>query len=309
MNSSIEKFRNYLPLLQNLNPNAKGIWGVMSPQNMVEHLGGVFYSTAMGKGGSLIYPPEQAAKMKARFMGAYYPFPKNIKRPGTHDKPTVPPPLRYGSLEEAIQKLEGAAELFIRTYQTNPEKTDSHGFFGDLTMEEWLHFHIKHIEHHFRQFGLLPPADEKITEIEKLLYKTYTKVMDDTPRKWGEMNAHQMIEHLGLVFLLSTGKFGIIYKGTEEDAKRYWEEFQQAENPWLTVFPSTNFGKPRPTRCETIEESKELLKQAFQKYLAYCENNPDGINPHFYLGNLTIDQWRYVHVKHLKHHLRQFGVI
>lgn len=309
MNSSIEKLQTHLQLLKNLNANDKGLWGVMSPQNMVEHLGGVFYSTAMGKGEPLIYSPEKAKKVKARFMSAYYPFPKNVKRPGTHDQPTIAPPLRYNSLEEAIQKLHKAVELFIKEYQTNPEKTASHGYFGDLTLEGWLHFHIKHIEHHFRQFALLPPADEKITELEKLLYKTYTKITIDLPAKWGEMNAHQMVEHLSLVFLLSTGKFEFPHKGTEEEAKRYWEKFQQAENPWITVLPRVQFTKPRPPRCATIEESKQLLKQTFQKYLTYCENNPGAINPHFFLGNLNIDQWREVHIKHIKHHLRQFRVI
>ena len=128
-----------------------------------------------------------------------------------------------------------------------------HGYFGDLTMEEWTAFHIKHLEHHLMQFGALP-YDEKIPQLEKLLYKVTSKIPADAPAKWGKMNVHQMIEHLGLVFVLSTGKFDLPYKGTEADAKKYLEGFQASDNPWREVFPATSFGDPKPPRNATIEE-------------------------------------------------------
>jgi hypothetical protein len=309
MNPQIEKLKSRVALLGNINSDEKGRWGVMTAQNMIEHLGGVFYSTSLGKTGKLMLAPEQASKLKNRFFSAYYPFPQNVKMPGTQDKPTVAPPHRYASFEEALEKLNSALDKFLEALATTPQKPSIHGYFGYLTMEEWLNFHVKHVEHHLIQFRQLPEMDEKIPKIEKSLYKLRTNITADTPAKWGKMNAQQMVEHLGIVFLLSTGKFNIEYKGTQEDAQKYWEDFVKSPQPWKTVFPTVNFTEPRPTRHETIEASLAELWSTWQKYLTYCEENPEAVNAHFFLGNLPVDQWRQVHVKHFEHHLRQFGII
>jgi len=307
MNPLIEKLQTRLNLFQSLNVDSEKQWGAMSPQNMIEHLGGVFYGTAKGGKNKMYLDSETAAKAKARFFSSYYPFPKGVKMPGTQDQPTEAPPLRYSSLEEAKEKLKSAVQFFLKQLQENPELISTHGYFGDLTIEEWLPFHIKHVEHHAMQFGLMP-RDEKIPELEKLLYKVKSKIQSDSPAQWGKMNAHQMVEHLGATFVFSTGKFDMPYQGTEEDAKRNWEGFLQSDDPWKEVFPNINIGDPRPTRKPTIIESKNSLFKSFYGYLTYCEANPDAIHPHLAMGNLTVDQWRMVHVKHLKHHLRQFGV-
>lgn len=308
MDSAIQKFQERVQLLDTLTSETKGNWGVMDAQNMVEHIGGIFFGTAKGTTNmSLVLPPEQAARAKAGFFSRYYSFPKGVKMPGAQDQPATAPPHRYASFEEALQKCKAASDLFVQACQANPTVTSVHGYFGDLTMEEWLAFHIKHVEHHLMQFGILP-YDEKIPQLEKFLYKINKGIHADTPTKWGKMNAHQMIEHLGLVFVLSTGKFDLAYKGTEEDAQRYWESFQASNDPWKEVFPPTSFGDPKPPRNPTIEASKAALQKTFRKYLAYCEANPEAINSHFFLGNLSVDQWRQVHVKHLQHHARQFGL-
>ena len=261
MNPLITKLQERVKLFDSLQEADKGQWGIMTPQHMVEHLGMLIYETSIGKGiASLVIPEDQVAKMKGRFFSAYYPIPKNVKMPGTQDEPTVLFPLRYASLEEAKEKLNGAVTNFLAQYESHPEQVSLHGYFGELTMEEWLAFHIKHMEHHLMQFELLPAADEKITQLEKLLYKVYTKVSADATAKWGKMNAHQMIEHIGLVFVLSIGKFDLPYKGTAEDAAKYWSEFQEAPAPWKTVFPTTSFGEPKPPRAASIKASKVGLQ-------------------------------------------------
>lgn len=307
MNPLIEKLQSRLNLFQSLTPDSKRLWGVMSPQNMIEHLGGVFYVTAKGAKGKILLPPDTAAKAKTRFFSSYYPFPKGVKMPGTQDQPTVAPPLKYSSLEEAIGKLNGAVQLFLKQYQEQPQQTGTHGYFGELNMEEWLAFHIKHVEHHAIQFSLLT-KDENIPKIEKLLYKVKTKIQVDAPAQWGKMNAHQMVEHLGATFLFSTGKFDMPYKGSEEDANLKWEGFLKSDDPWRAIFPNINIGEPRPPRKSTIEESKNSLFKSYSQYLAYSEANPEAVHPHLAMGNRTIEEWRLIHVQHLRHHLRQFGV-
>ncbi len=307
MKATAEKLQNRISLFESLAEETQGQWGVMSPQNVIEHLGGVFYATAKGFTGKMYLEPDVAAKAKARFFSSYYPFPKGVRMPGTQDEPVAAPHLKYTSLAEAKSKLNNAVLYYLDQLKENPSKTSTHGYFGDLTLEEWLPFHIKHVEHHAMQFGLLP-RDEKIPLIEKLLYKVSTKIEADTPAAWGKMNAHQMVEHLGATFLVSMGKINRAYEGTEEDAKQKWEAFQKSDDPWNEVLAGINIGEPRTPRKETIEESKKMLQQAYQKYLRYTEENGSATHAHLAMGDLTVDQWRQVHVKHMQHHLRQFGI-
>lgn len=307
MDLLVKKLQERVQLLNKVESEKQRLWGIMSPQNLMEHLGGVFYATAKGIKGKVVLAPEAIPKVKARFFSSYYPFPRNIQMPGAEQKPAKAPALRYRSLEEARGKMNTAVQLYLRQLESQPEQTATHGYFGDLTMKEWLHFHVKHVEHHLQQFAILP-RDEKIPELEKLLYKLSKHIQADTLALWGKMNSHQMVEHLSLVFVLSTGKFDFPYRGTEKQAQQNWEGFLASENPWREVFPSNDFGDPKPPRKASLQEAKALLQKSFQEYLAYCETHPNAVHPQFYLGNLSVDQWRQVHVKHVKHHMRQFGM-
>ena len=145
--------------------------------------------------------------------------------------------------------------------------------------------------------------------IGKKLAPLYKDLTAGHQAKWGLMNAHQMVEHLTLVFIYSTGKFKVSFKGDAAAAKQLWKPFVAAANPWKTVFPSFPGGHPKPPRNETIEASKQALKKAFIRYEHYCKENPEAITPHGFLGNITTAQWLLVHAKHIDHHLSQFGVI
>ncbi len=226
---------------------------------------------------------------------------------GTQDQPATLRELRYSSLSEAKEKFSGAVQLFNKNMKDDARLSAIHGYFGKLSGEEWLAFHIKHVEHHLMQFDQLA-FDEKIPVLEKMLYKLGKNIQADTPAKFGKMSAHQMIEHLGMVFLLSTGKFDIPYKGTEEDAVTYQQKFTVSDLPFSDVFPQTSHGDPRPTRHADIEDSKKELQKTFAKYLEHCEGHPDATQPHYYLGDISVELWRQLHVKHVQHHLRQFGM-
>jgi len=302
-----QKLKNRLLLLTQLDSATQPLWGLMTPQHMIEHLGGIIYGTALGKGQDVILPSDEAAKWKARFFSTYYPFPRNIRMAGTQDTPVQLFDLKYESIEEAKEKLTSAIDLFLKAQSDRPEQKAGHGYFGEMDMNEWLSFHVKHLEHHLMQFGAIP-YDEKVPVLEKLIYKLGKNLNADAPAQFGAMNAQQMVEHLGMVFLLSMGKFDFPYRGTEEDAAKYWQLFVSSDRPWIESFPRKSFGDPRPPRHDSIEDSKQELKKTFSKYLAFCESNPDSIQPHFYLGNLDVDQWKQVHLKHIQHHMRQFGL-
>jgi len=255
----------------------------------------------------------KAAKMKANFFSVKYPFPKGALMPGATKGEL--PKLRCDNLAASKALLKESAQTYFNHYTANPEEKVSHGYFGLLSFEEWNNFHTKHIAHHLMQFGLLPEPltpemESHLTQIDQKLKMVYKEVTPGLPAKWGRMNAQQMIEHLTLIFIYSTGRFGVPFKGDEAVAKKLWQPFKQATNPWGTVFPPSNIaGDPKPVRNETMEGSKKALKKAFAKYQHYSKENPDAITPHALLGNITTAQWILVHLKHIDHHLSQFGVI
>lgn len=288
-------------------------WGIMTAQHMVEHLSLTFLSST-GKWGKAFNGDEaRAAKMKANFFSVQYPFPKGVLMPGSEAGKL--PELRSENIDAAKEVLRNSVQKYIAHYAVNPEDEVQHPYFGLLTFADWNHFHTKHLEHHLMQFGLLPDPltpemESHLTQIGQKLQTVYKELTSDHQAKWGRMNAHQTVEHLALIFIYSTGKFGVPFKGDEAAAKKLWKPFTQAANPWKTVLPQTNIaGDPKQVRNETMEGSKRALKKAFAKYQHYCKENPDAITSHGYLGNITTAQWILVHLKHVDHHLSQFGVI
>jgi oxepin-CoA hydrolase/3-oxo-5,6-dehydrosuberyl-CoA semialdehyde dehydrogenase len=144
----------WTPLLMSISEDAVPKWGVMRPQNMIEHVS-VTFAISNGKiNATVITPPEKIESRKTRFFQAETPFPHGVIAPGTN--PGQPNPLRYASLEEAKSILQQHIERFFKLYAENPDATPSHPFFGPLTQTEWLLFHVKHLRHHLTQFGLLP---------------------------------------------------------------------------------------------------------------------------------------------------------
>jgi len=107
-----------------------------------------------------------------------------------------------GMLRQSVLHFKGH-------YQANPTDKVQHPYFGLLTFEEWSNFHLRHIEHHLMQFGLLPypltpEMETNLQVIEAKLQKVYNGLTIDHEAKWGMMNAHNLVEHLSMVFLYAT---------------------------------------------------------------------------------------------------------
>lgn len=314
MSVTIKNIESHLQQIDNeLTSNHQPKWGMMTAQHMVEHLSMLFI-VSTGKWGKEFKGDEaRAAKIKANFFGVQYPFPKGFLLPGSTQGKL--PALRCKDLTTAKALLNDSYQKVLAHYEAHPDDIVAHPVFGVLNYDEWNHFHEKHIAHHLMQFDLLAEPltsemESHLTQIGQKLQTVYKELTTDHQAKWGRMNAHQMVEHLTLVFIYSTGKFGVPFKGDEAAVKQLWEPFTKAANPWKTVLPQTAIlGNPKPVRNETMEGSKRALKKAFAKYQHYCKENPDAITPHGYLGNITTAQWILVHLKHIDHHLSQFGVI
>ncbi len=138
-------------LLHTLNPDAKGNWGVMNGQQMVEHFA-ESVSFATGKNNQNLYtPPEHLPKYKEFVMSERH-FKPNTKNALLADTAY---PLAKPTMQDAIAHLEKEIELFINYFEENQGATLTNSFFGELNFEEWTTLLYKHAVHHCKQFGLL----------------------------------------------------------------------------------------------------------------------------------------------------------
>lgn len=139
-----------IPFLKSLDPNAKGLWGVMTPQQMVEHL---VLSVKVSNGkinGKLYTSPDNLPKYQ-EFIKSEKEFRPNTKNPLLKD---TPPPHHYPSYEAAVQKLETELNDFFAYFEKNPNATLIQPIFGELNYEGWIQMHYKHLMSHLKQFGL-----------------------------------------------------------------------------------------------------------------------------------------------------------
>ena len=152
-----EKFNflknKFLPLLKNLPADAKGKWGKMNGQQMVEHVSGFFAVSYEKLKFPLVTPVEHLPKYK-EFLMSEKEFRENTKAPD-NVLPDEPPPLRNASMDEAIKALEKSVHYFFTYFSENPDKKTLHPVFGELNFAEWVQLHHKHIIHHLKQFGLI----------------------------------------------------------------------------------------------------------------------------------------------------------
>ncbi|MEM6765704.1 MAG: DUF1569 domain-containing protein [Bacteroidota bacterium] len=141
-------------LLQSLSEDSPALWGVMTAQHMLEHLGMLFHISRENKLPCLV--PENKLQASVDFLMSDRPMRKNIRIPNV---PLEAGELRYDDMQHAYEKLMGKIEGFYTYYRENPESTAMHPFFGQLGMDQWEQFHAKHLYHHLAQFDQLPEVD------------------------------------------------------------------------------------------------------------------------------------------------------
>jgi hypothetical protein len=145
--------KEYIPILKNLQANAIGKWGKMNGQQMVEHVAAFFYVSSEKIKFDLVTPREHLPKFK-EFLLSDKQFRENTKAP-VNVIGEEPLPLRYNTMEKAIDNLAKSIESFETYFKEDPDKKTLHPVFGELNFEEWVLLHYKHVTHHLRQFDLM----------------------------------------------------------------------------------------------------------------------------------------------------------
>ena len=135
--------------LNALTADKKPHWGSFSAQQMIEHLAnGLLLS--IGKVNLPMEVSDEKALQSKPFLYTDKPFGKDIKVGFVNPSN----PLTFNELELAVDAFIEGFMAFDEYYESNPEATHSHPYFGALTHEEWILLHRKHISHHLEQFGL-----------------------------------------------------------------------------------------------------------------------------------------------------------
>lgn len=137
-------------LLRPLDAHAKGSFGVLNGQQMVEH----FIDAVNHASGKFTLPVVNEGERldKARdFMYSEMPFKENTRNPLM---PEDPAPAKLSSMDEAITKLQKAIDHFFSTFENDPAFSTINPFFGKLDFDGNVQLLYKHAIHHLRQFGL-----------------------------------------------------------------------------------------------------------------------------------------------------------
>jgi hypothetical protein len=138
-------------LLEGLHATAEPKWGRMSAQHMIEHLSGIILISNGRFEAPAMYEEEKLAKNYDYIIKEQNRIKRNTKAPILPEEPL---PLRFGSLDEAKEKLLKNLDSFFAHFVANPDVKYMHPAFGLLNFEEWTYFHGIHTQYHLDQFGL-----------------------------------------------------------------------------------------------------------------------------------------------------------
>ena len=138
-------------VLSSVTNEPKALWGKMSFQHMIEHLG---QAVKISNGKLIVecYMPAEKLPTLKRILMSERPLPKNFINPLYGEKII---PLEFATAEEAVSALKQEIDDYTNCFFQKPDSIFVNPTFGALNKEEWEVFHGKHFRHHLSQFGLI----------------------------------------------------------------------------------------------------------------------------------------------------------
>jgi hypothetical protein len=136
--------------LAKLPPDVKPLWGKMNRDQLYGHLALVFRYT-LGELPPLPYKGNWRSRNIYRHLiiNGVIEIPHNIRlpRPKGLDKDAEVPTC-------AIEDLQNAMDAYVTAAEQGTLQPALHPFFGVLSPKEWRKFHVAHLKHHCKQFGV-----------------------------------------------------------------------------------------------------------------------------------------------------------
>jgi hydroxymethylglutaryl-CoA reductase len=145
-------FGDFPDFILDLKAHAPAKWGKMNMHQMIEHLAHVI---SLSNGRFIAKPsaePERLAYRKMRFFEKDIPLQKNVR---VESIPEDPIPPMFVDIEQSKDFLMVQLQRFHDYHEEHPDMTPMHSVFGELTYDEWIQFHARHVRHHLQQFGVL----------------------------------------------------------------------------------------------------------------------------------------------------------
>ncbi|MBN9484437.1 MAG: hypothetical protein BGO70_04190 [Bacteroidetes bacterium 43-93] len=141
---------DFVKLLATIDPATKPLWGKMNPQQMIEHMSYAMRQASGKDPYTIVTAEEHLPKMQA-FLMSEKPFRENTPNQLLPDEPA---PTKHESMQDALNDLQAEIDHFFHVFGTDPQKTITNPFFGELNYDMQVQLLHKHAWHHLRQFGI-----------------------------------------------------------------------------------------------------------------------------------------------------------
>ncbi|RYG47589.1 MAG: hypothetical protein EOO01_14625 [Chitinophagaceae bacterium] len=146
--------------------------------------------------------------------------------------------------------------------------------------------------------------------IREKLIPLFQQLNGNEKGSWGKMNAWQAVEHLADFFDASSNKVQYEIVTPEEYLPKYME-FLQSNKEFRenTKAPANVLGEePAPVKFSSFRDALQNLEGAVNGFFNFFQNAPSVQTNHPVFGKLNYKDWLKLHGKHVRHHLRQFGL-
>lgn len=131
----------------------------------------------------------------------------------------------------------------------------------------------------------------------------------NTKAVWGQMDAHQMIEHLILVVEISNGLTDVEIQTPEKYIAKSQAFLMSDEAMPKNFIAKFIPEKPQAYKYVSIDEAKKELLASIKNYNIYWMGKELNTRNHPVFGKLNKEMWDQLHSKHFTHHFEQFDVL
>jgi len=153
-----------------------------------------------------------------------------------------------------------------------------------------------------------------INEKENFLKHEYIPLLQtlapDQKGKWGKMDGQQMVEHMREVCKVANGKIVLPLLNTDPvklaKARGFMmSDAQFQENTTVAVMPE----EPRAHKYSSMQEAIAKMEVELNDVFAVYAADANKTLNHPVFGELNYEEQIWYLDKHVRHHLRQFGLV
>jgi oxepin-CoA hydrolase/3-oxo-5,6-dehydrosuberyl-CoA semialdehyde dehydrogenase len=140
------------------------------------------------------------------------------------------------------------------------------------------------------------------------------KLRELTPEhqpEWGKMTPQHMLEHLEFSFKIAVREIQDFDIATPEEHLEKVQEtlYNYEKMPREYKHPLLDEDKLEPLKHANLEDAKQALLAAYDRFMVFFRENPDAISKNAVFGELNHFEWKLLNRKHINHHFEQFGLI